>query len=690
MSDAVGAPRPDWRDLASKGPAAIRSSAAHDGFGAETVVSDASHRRAPAPIVTMWIPASPTPPRSWRWVRPLAAIALSLIAGQANPAEPAAGAPPDTVAPLEAPNEDGHTSRTLQRPATAAPSAAVAVRPFFNKPFRVVVERGGGALWPENTLQSLRGSANRWPDAVIGTEARVTADSVVVLLHDETVERTTNGSGSVRDLPLAILKGLDAGYRFAPEKKSDFPARGTGVQIPTLAEALEAVPAARFEIEIFDTATAVALAKVVRAKKAESRVLVVSRDPAPLAKIRELEPAIATSLDDQAVRDLISRLRAHTLGNDRPPGDVIRAVQPTELDALGLEPPDLAELRAMGIMTQALGVEESGPIEPLFADGIASITTNFPDFAKEAAASAAPPPPTSLSLPALRTLVVLGDSYGAPPGSAGSYADVLAKALEQHYGAIQVVKRATAGSRSQDLMAQIRALPSELAGPAVVVISTGGDELRRAFRAAIAKQDDPQRTALCANVGAAITALVATPPFEAHAAVHVLVADLDDASDGRGEYDSHGCGIPIGHEKINELFTRWNGCLDHMVATAGQSMVRVHDALHGHGFVSPESWYLPDCFHPTAVGHEQIAKAFYAAIVGDGNAKATTGPTRPPLVQQPGNGDHLDGYFEIKLRSGTSFKARGYTDHGYTIEVLRAGISVTISKDQILSIDPAD
>ena len=83
----------------------------------------------------------------------------------------------------------------------------------MNKPWRyprLVAHRGGGSLAPENTLAAIRMGQS------LGFRAhefdvKLTADDVAVLLHDETLERTTNGRGRAADLPWAKLKALDAG-----------------------------------------------------------------------------------------------------------------------------------------------------------------------------------------------------------------------------------------------------------------------------------------------------------------------------------------------------------------------------------------------------------------------------------------------------------------------------------------------
>lgn len=94
---------------------------------------------------------------------------------------------------------------------------------------RLIGHRGAKESAPENTLASLREAA-RQGAAWVEVDVMLTRDRVPVLIHDDTLERTTNGAGPVPDLTLAELKALDAG--------SWFDTRFAGETVPTLEEAL--------------------------------------------------------------------------------------------------------------------------------------------------------------------------------------------------------------------------------------------------------------------------------------------------------------------------------------------------------------------------------------------------------------------------------------------------------------------
>ncbi len=101
---------------------------------------------------------------------------------------------------------------------------------------RVIGHRGAAGVAPENTLPSLRHAVRAGAHAV-EFDVQCTCDGQLVLLHDSTVDRTTDGSGRIDDLSLDEVRGLDAGYRFTSNGGSGFPFRGRNVRIPTLTEA---------------------------------------------------------------------------------------------------------------------------------------------------------------------------------------------------------------------------------------------------------------------------------------------------------------------------------------------------------------------------------------------------------------------------------------------------------------------
>ena len=105
---------------------------------------------------------------------------------------------------------------------------------------RLFGHRGAAGVAPENTLPSFRRALADGVD-VFELDVHATRDGEVVVLHDPTLERTTDGVGRVAALTFAELSQLDAGHRFTPDGGKTFPFRGQRVRVPRLASLGSAV-----------------------------------------------------------------------------------------------------------------------------------------------------------------------------------------------------------------------------------------------------------------------------------------------------------------------------------------------------------------------------------------------------------------------------------------------------------------
>lgn len=115
---------------------------------------------------------------------------------------------------------------------------------------------------------------------------RVTSDGVLVCFHDASLERTTNGRGKVSSLSLDELRTFDAGYRYC--LNGDYPFRGEGVAIPTLEEALTAIPDSSWVIDLKADGTPEPLAAMIERHNLYERVIVGSFSKELLGRFREL------------------------------------------------------------------------------------------------------------------------------------------------------------------------------------------------------------------------------------------------------------------------------------------------------------------------------------------------------------------------------------------------------------------
>lgn len=131
---------------------------------------------------------------------------------------------------------------------------------------RVIGHRGAAGVAPENTLPAIERGLLAGSDAV-EIDVHVSADGHLVTIHDDTVDRTTGGSGPVEAMTLSEIQRLDAGYRCTPDRGRTFPFRDAGVRIPTLDEAVAAAGDLPMIIEVKSRGAGRALGSWLRTRR---------------------------------------------------------------------------------------------------------------------------------------------------------------------------------------------------------------------------------------------------------------------------------------------------------------------------------------------------------------------------------------------------------------------------------------
>ncbi|MGB3681388.1 MAG: glycerophosphodiester phosphodiesterase family protein, partial [Rubrobacteraceae bacterium] len=144
---------------------------------------------------------------------------------------------------------------------------------------RVVGHRGAAGIEPENTLRSFQRAAREGADA-IELDLRVSRDRHLVVMHDPTVDRTTDGTGLVSGMSLAGLQDLDAGF---------------GERIPTFEEVLEATDLP-IHAELKEVGAVEPLAKLVWRRGMTGRVTAISFDLETLFRVRVSLPELPVGL----------------------------------------------------------------------------------------------------------------------------------------------------------------------------------------------------------------------------------------------------------------------------------------------------------------------------------------------------------------------------------------------------------
>lgn len=241
----------------------------------------------------------------------------------------------------------------------------------------LIAHRGGGLLRPENTLEAFRHALDLGVD-VLELDLRLTRDGHVVVLHDEDVARTTDGTGPVSSMTLADLRRLDAGARFDPPAGGES-WRGRGLTVPTFEELLRELPAVRMNIEL-KTAEPLLLEKfaaLVRSFDREELICTGSALDDVARNVRAALPGVCMFFPEEAARTWI--MRARGIDGLQPPEryDVLEI--PFELDGVQLVDTELVErAHDEGIALQVWTVNDEDGMRRAVEVGVDGIMTDDP------------------------------------------------------------------------------------------------------------------------------------------------------------------------------------------------------------------------------------------------------------------------------------------------------------------------
>ncbi|HEV2146475.1 MAG TPA: glycerophosphodiester phosphodiesterase [Longimicrobiaceae bacterium] len=239
-----------------------------------------------------------------------------------------------------------------------------------------MAHRGGSLLAPENTLEAFRRALEWWRADVLEVDVQPTADGDVVVFHDATVDRTTDGSGPVAGLRLEEIRRLDGGFRFTADGGRSFPFRGRGVRIATLEELLRAFPDARVNVEIKDRRAQRRVWETVHDLRATGRVLIAAGHRANRSLFGDYPGP--TSASGEEMKAFYLHHLTHTTRFWRPPVDAFQ--MPERYGGVQvLTPRFLREVQARNVAVHVWTVDEEADMRRLLRLGVDGIVTDRPD-----------------------------------------------------------------------------------------------------------------------------------------------------------------------------------------------------------------------------------------------------------------------------------------------------------------------
>jgi glycerophosphoryl diester phosphodiesterase len=248
------------------------------------------------------------------------------------------------------------------------------VNPLLDLDARLVIaHRGASGAAPENTLPAFEQAVRDGADA-FELDVRLTRDGAPVVVHDATLERTTDLTGPVRARTLAELRMADAGHGYTPDGGGSFPFRGQGVRIPTRADVLWSFPAMPVLVEVKEPEVQDAVRRVLTDEGATDRCVVAAEDDAALTLFREGPIACGAS-----GRDIAQLYFAVILRRSIPPPRYRLLSVP--LRHRGLPVPTrgfVAAARRLGCPVDVWTVNDPATARRVWARGVAGIVTNVP------------------------------------------------------------------------------------------------------------------------------------------------------------------------------------------------------------------------------------------------------------------------------------------------------------------------
>lgn len=220
---------------------------------------------------------------------------------------------------------------------------------------------------------------------ILELDVHATSDGCIVVVHDPTLDRTTNGAGPVCAQSWEVVARLDAGFRFSLDGRT-YPCRGTGVQIPSLEAVFQRFPDARFNIEVKQASPAIAarVVELVRRHGCADRVLLAAEDDAIMQDIRAAAgAAIATGFSALEVADFIGRLQSGHLDGYAPAGRALQipvAFGDTELVTAA----SVHAAHALGLEVHVWTINDRAEMERLLDLGVDGIISDLPRVARAA------------------------------------------------------------------------------------------------------------------------------------------------------------------------------------------------------------------------------------------------------------------------------------------------------------------
>ena len=251
------------------------------------------------------------------------------------------------------------------------------------QPPLVIAHQGGDGIWPGDTLYAFEKAVEIGAD-VLEMDAHITKDDHIVLMHDEEIDRTTDGTGLIEEMSLEELRQFDAAYKWSNDDGKTFPYRGQGIQVPTLDELFQTFPQMRYVIEIKLTQNPIdkPLCDLIRKHNMQDNVMVASFHDEAMQNFRETCPEVATSASRTEVKNFVLLGKVFLSGFIAPQ---YQSIQPPYDPKESLNIPIMTErfireAHAKDIRVEPWTVDDPELMKQYIEWGVDGIITDRPDL----------------------------------------------------------------------------------------------------------------------------------------------------------------------------------------------------------------------------------------------------------------------------------------------------------------------
>lgn len=256
-----------------------------------------------------------------------------------------------------------------------------------------IAHQGGKKIRPAHTMIAYEQALEDGVD-VLEFDVHSTKDGVLVVMHDDTVDATTDGTGAIKEMTFAEIRELDAAYRFTTDGGETFPYRGMGHQVPALEEVLQAFPDMPYVIEIKQKTPSIIdpLVTMIEKHGVTAQTIGASFDHETILALREAAPEMDTAMSEQEGFTFFLVSSAEELDpNYVPPAEFLH-VPPERAGIMVLHDNFVPTAHALGLKVHVWTINDTEEmrsliedldVDGIFTDDVAALTQVVGETSKE-------------------------------------------------------------------------------------------------------------------------------------------------------------------------------------------------------------------------------------------------------------------------------------------------------------------